>query len=90
MGRALHRLPHPLVQKRYAVSVQPRDVMLVSDASRMLAEAQTIDEIKGVGDMAEAARIYAKKARLGLAAQNSAASIRLEAEAKAGELLAGM
>lgn len=72
------------------MTAQPRDLALVDDASRMLAEASTIDEIKRVGNIAEAARIYAQKARLGLAAQNSAAGIRLEAEAKAGDLLARM
>jgi ParB family chromosome partitioning protein len=51
----------------------------------MLAEADTLDDIRQVLDMAEAARLYARKAHLGLAAQNSAAHISIEAQAKADE-----
>ncbi len=40
--------------------------------------------------MAEAARLWAKKARLGLFAQNEAAEIKLEAECMAGLALAVM
>ena len=49
-----------------------------------------MDEVKAIHDVAEAARIYARQARLGLEAQNDAAEIRLRAERKLGELLADM
>lgn len=59
-------------------------------ATRMLAEIRTVVDAKRVVDMAEAARTYARKAQLGLEAQNHAAEIKLKAERKAGELLAKM
>src|SRR5579859_4445122 len=57
-------------------------------ARRLLAEVRSVDEVKAVRDVAEAARVYARQARLGLEAQNDAAEIRLRAERKLGELLA--
>lgn len=59
-------------------------------ANRLLAEARTIDEVKDVRDKAEAARLYAKQAGLGLEMQNHCAEIKIRAERKAGELLAEM
>lgn len=38
----------------------------LDNATRALAEAKTVDEIKHVMDLAEAARLYARKAQLGL------------------------
>lgn len=69
------------------MAAEPRDLVLVSDAARMLAEAATLDEIRQVLNLAEAAKRYAKKAQLGLDAQNRAAAISLEAQAKAAEAL---
>jgi N6-adenosine-specific RNA methylase IME4 len=66
---------------------QPRDLMLVSEARRFLAEACSIDTVKEVIDKAEAVRMYCKKAGEGLEAQNAAAEIRLLAIRRAGELL---
>src|SRR5207253_5834603 len=59
-------------------------------ACRLLAEARGLDEVKVVVDLAEAARVYARQAQLGLDAQNNAAEVRLRAERRAGELLAEM
>src|SRR5262249_41719726 len=56
-------------------------------ACQLLAEARALDEVKQVVDLAEAARVYARQAHLGLDAQNDAAEIRLWAERRAGELL---
>lgn len=56
----------------------------------MLAECRTVDEVKDVRDKAEAVRLYCKNAKLGLAAQNEAALLKIEAERRAGEMLAGM
>src|SRR6202521_50405 len=57
-------------------------------ARRLLAEVLSVDDVKAIRDVAEAARIYARQARLGLEAQNDAAEIRQRAERKLGELLA--
>ena len=60
----------------------------LSAATRALAEARTLDQIKHIMDVAEAARTYARAAKLGLEAANHAAEVKLRAERKAGELLA--
>ncbi len=59
-------------------------------AVKALAEASTLEDVKHIADVADAARTYAKAARLGLKAQNKAAEIHLRAQRKAGELLAAM
>lgn len=59
----------------------------LSNATRALAEARTLDEIKQIRDVAIAAETYAKAANLGLEAVNHAAAIRLDASRRAGELL---
>lgn len=56
-------------------------------AKHLLAEAKTVDEVVKIRDLAEAARVYAKQARLGLEAQNYATEIKLRAERKAGQIL---
>lgn len=56
-------------------------------ATQMLAEAKSLDEVKNIMDVAEAARTYARAAKLGLDAQNHAAEVKIRAERKAGELL---
>lgn len=60
----------------------------LSQATRMLAEAKTLDEVKAILNIAEAARVYAKAAKLGLEAYNHAAEVKVRAERKAGEMLA--
>ena len=62
--------------------------MRLETARRLLAEVRSVDDAKAIRDVAEAARIYARQARLGLEAQNDAAEIKLRAERKLGELLA--
>lgn len=59
----------------------------LSNATRALAEAGTLEEVTHIRDIAEAARTYARAAQLGLDAQNHAAEIKLRAERKAGEML---
>lgn len=73
-----------------AVRALGRDLMIADGSRRAIAAASTIPEAKHIRDAAEAARTYAKKARLGLDAQNRAAEIKLCAERKCGELLIGM
>lgn len=59
-------------------------------ALQMLAECRTVDEVKDVRDKAEAIRLYCKNAKMGLAAKNKAALLKIEAERRAGEMLAVM
>lgn len=66
----------------------PNPLARLDTATRLLAEAHSVDEVKAIRDKAEAARVYARQARLGLQAQNHAAEIKLRAERRAGELLA--
>jgi N6-adenosine-specific RNA methylase IME4 len=56
-------------------------------ATQMLAEAKSLDEVKNIMDIAEAARTYARAAKLGLEAQNHAAEICITAKRKAGGFL---
>ncbi len=75
-----HPLPAPIVQ--------PRELVLLGEAQRMIMEATSLDEIKDIRDKAEAARKYIESAQLGLLMQNRAAEVKLRAERRAGELLA--
>lgn len=59
-------------------------------ARTALMEAKSVKEVKAVRDMAETARQLCKKARLGLEIQNEAARVKLDAERKAGVMLADM
>ena len=59
-------------------------------ATQMLAEVRTVDDAKGIIDLAEAARVYARQVDLGLEAQNHAAEIKIRAQRKAGEILLKM
>ncbi|OGC90205.1 MAG: hypothetical protein A2W25_15485 [candidate division Zixibacteria bacterium RBG_16_53_22] len=59
-------------------------------ASKMLAEAKTLDDVLKIKDLAQAAETYARAAKLGLEAQNNAAEVTLRAERKAGEMIRRM
>ena len=67
---------------------QPDPLARLEAAYGALELASTLEEVKQLRDMAEAARTYARAARLGIAAQNTAAAFKVRAERKAGELLA--
>src|SRR3954471_22700278 len=64
-----------------------RELAMIDQASRMLDEAKSLEEIKTIRDKAEAVRNYVKAAKLGLELQNCAAEVKLRAERKAGGLL---
>jgi hypothetical protein len=64
-----------------------RELAVLDQASRMLEEAKSLEEIKTIRDKAEAARNYVKAAKLGLEIQNRAAEVKIRAERKAGLLL---
>lgn len=59
----------------------------LTHARQWLAEAKTLDDVKHIVDIAEAARVYARAAKLGLEAYNDAAEVKVRAERRAGELL---
>jgi len=52
-----------------------------------IARATNVGDVKNIRDKAEALRVYAKQAGIGLEVQNAVAEIKLRAERKAGELL---
>lgn len=60
---------------------------LIDKARAALAQAETLADIGAVREVAERARRYASAAKLGRAAENHAARLRIEAERKAGALL---
>lgn len=57
-------------------------------AHTALEAAGSVTEVKAIKDRAEALRVYARTAGLGLQSQNACAELRLRAEAKVGRLLA--
>ncbi len=69
---------------------EPLSLVKLDDVRRTLAELEQIDEVKDIRDKAEAMRLYAKQAQMGLDAQNHAAEIKIRAERRAGELLKSM
>ncbi len=62
----------------------------ISRLKKSLSTATKISQIKMVRDRAEAARVYARAAKLGLDVENRAAELRLRAERKAGTMLSKM
>lgn len=75
--------------KQNAVALIEADAVVVSmmRASSALAQAQTIQQTKKIVDVAHAAEIYAKRQKLGEEAMGMAASIKVEALRKLGEML---
>jgi N6-adenosine-specific RNA methylase IME4 len=68
---------------------QSRDLTLLSQARRDLAEAKSFGEVKTIRDKGQAAIKWAKSRRdIGLDAQNDAAEIVLDAERQLGVMLA--
>ena len=66
---------------------QPRELILLSQASRALEQARTVDEVKDLRDKAEAVKAYARKAKLGQEILIEASLIKVNAERKLGEIL---
>ena len=62
-------------------------LVLLTKASRMLAKVQNLGDATDLISVAQAAKIYARKAKLGLDAQNKAAEIKIRAERLAGEFI---
>lgn len=62
-------------------------LLTVEKAAQMLAECTRVDEAKDIHDKAAAFKVYLRKQRAALEAQNQAAEIQLLAARRAGELL---
>ncbi len=63
---------------------QKNDGLAVLDQfCHLLAKAETLEEITDIRSRAEAVRVWAKSAAMGLEAQNRAAELKLRAERKA-------
>jgi N6-adenosine-specific RNA methylase IME4 len=59
----------------------------IDQAKKALAEAKTLQEVKKIADMAEAARIYAQRSKAGKEVEMYAVEINLLAERRLGEML---
>jgi hypothetical protein len=68
----------------------PHELSLIDRAAQLLSEASSLEELRSVRDLAEAARALARTARLGLELQNRAAEIKFRAELWAGAFIADL
>jgi hypothetical protein len=59
----------------------------IDGAARLLSEAKTVQEAKQIADVAEAARIYAKRVEASIVTVNYAAEIKIKAERLLGAML---
>ena len=64
------------------------ELIHLNTARQAIIQAKSIDEVRDIRNKAEALRVYAETAGLGLQMQNDCAEIKLRAERRAGELLA--
>ena len=69
-----------------AVGMSDAVIVRLDGASRMLAEAKTIQQAKKIMDMADAAKVYARQQKLGQEATDYANSIKIEAMRRLGQL----
>ena len=68
----------------------PRSLANIEEATRMLAAATRLEDVREIRDKAEAMRVYARLHKLGPEAQNYAGLIAVEADIRSGELLREM
>ena len=66
---------------------EPRELVLLSKAEKVLTEANTVDEVRDLRDKAVAVKAYAKKAKIGHRIVVEAAAIKLRAERRLGQML---
>lgn len=69
------------------MTVDPRELVLITRADQMLAEARDIDTIREIRDKAQAAKAYAKKVGLSKDIILHAAAIKVQAERRLGQVL---
>jgi hypothetical protein len=77
------------VGEKLPVAAAETDTVLVrlDEAQRALAEAESIQEVKQIVDVAEAARIYLKRSKQSARTIYAATSLRIRAERRLGEML---
>lgn len=75
-----HVTPLPAVRSQFDVAIDR--------ALRSLVEVESPAELVSIANMADALRLWARRARLGMEAQNKAALVRLHAEYRIGDYLA--
>lgn len=63
------------------------EVDRLSQAERLLAEVASLDDALNVVDFAEAARVYAQRAKLGTSAVNHATTVKLRAERRLADMV---
>lgn len=63
------------------------DLAKLEQADRLLAEVATVAEAMQVRDLAEVARVYARKVKLGNSAINHATAIKLKAERRLADIV---
>jgi N6-adenosine-specific RNA methylase IME4 len=75
-----------------AITKQPKQtsIAMLERVRSQLSAATNIDDVKDVIDKAEAVKAYCRKAKLGGDVANQAAAVKLQAERRAGEMLAEM
>lgn len=66
---------------------QPRELVVLDEASRAIASVRTIDEARELRDKAEAVKAYARKARLSREILVQASVIKARAERRLGEMI---
>jgi polysaccharide pyruvyl transferase WcaK-like protein len=64
-------------------------LILLDRAARILAKCTTVDEAKSIRDKAQALEAYARQAKKSATLETQCAIIRLRAERRIGQLLAG-
>lgn len=69
------------------MNTEPRELVLLTKAEQVLAEARTLDEIKDIRDKVQAAQVYAKKAGLSKSIIVHASAIKVQAERRMGQML---
>lgn len=69
------------------MSRHPQELVLLTRADRALVEAATVDEIREIRDQAQVVRAYARKAQLARDIVLHAATIKVRAERKLGQVL---
>ena len=66
---------------------QKQGLALLTRADRLLSKVQSLSDATELMSVAQAAQVFARKAKLGLEAQNKAAEIKIRAERIAGEYI---
>lgn len=69
------------------VDAEPRSVVAMEMAERMLAEVASVDDVRALINFAEQARLYARQSKLGTSAINHATVIKIRAERKLADVV---